>query len=243
MPWVKIFSLIFFLTQMTFASDHGGGHGEASPQDTNFSGKQTQQWSEVQAKLSALKSKVEAQENLVKSLTVDSTGSATESREALAARIEQLKKEHQKLQALTAEYNKMNLEYETKFPERGLKESRIYKRFDPQTVQPDKSVTSGYEERLQQLQNKIMRQYPKATENLKQTAQSKQQSNAGLKAKSDAKSGVKSDTKSNTSPDANQDTKLGKKPNKSPTTKSKISTEKKDSAIPDDVTEQIILQK
>lgn len=180
MPWVNFFLSCLFFFQLVWANEHGeASKKENSPSagtEDNYSGKQTQQWSEVQSKLSALKGKVDAQEAIVKSLILEknavghgaNAGHANE--EALAARIEQLKKEHEKLQSLVAEYNKMNTNYETRFPEKGLKENRIYRRADPQAIQPDETV-SNYEERVQRLQNRILRQYPKSSLRLK-TSQS-----------------------------------------------------------------------
>lgn len=203
MPWVKIFITVLFFSPIIFANEHeapaGGEHGGAAAPAANFSGKQTQEWNEVQTKLSALKTKVEAQEALVKSLMVQKPGaheaapagggehgapaapsggghgesaSAAGNADPMASRIEQLKKEHQKLQTMIADYNKMNAEYETKFPEKGLKESRIYRRLDPQAIRMDETASS-YEEGVQRLQNKIMRQYPKASQNIKLEKKSK----------------------------------------------------------------------
>lgn len=177
-----------------------GEHGSAAGPAADYSGKQTQEWNEVQTKLSALKSKVDAQEALVKSLLVEKPGAGHGappaesgggsghetsapagghaadggSEGAMAARIEQLKKEHAKLQTLIADYNKMNLDYETRFPEKGLKESRIYRRLDPQAIQSDEGVSS-YEERLQRLQNRILRQYPKTAKRIQAEKKPKKQ--------------------------------------------------------------------
>lgn len=187
MLWVKILIPILCISQMVWANEHGeapkenaGNGGAPAAAEDHYSGKQTQQWSEVQSKLSALKGKVDAQEAVVKSLILErgATGHGAPagghggapaghgSDEAMAARIEQLKKEHEKLQSLVAEYNKMNTDYETRFPEKGLKENRIYRRVDPQAIQPDEAVSS-YEERVQRLQNRILRQYPKSSSKLK----------------------------------------------------------------------------
>ena len=192
MRLVNIFLLIFCVTHIVGANEGGGGHeapagghgsGSGAP-EADYSGKQTQEWSEVQAKLSALKSKVEAQEALVKSLIVEASGGhgapaagggheaapagghgSGVGGDAMGARIEQLKKEHQKLQTMIADYNKMNAAYETRFPEKGLKESRIYRRTDPQAIQLDETA-SNYEEKVQRLQTKIMRQYPRTAKTL-----------------------------------------------------------------------------
>jgi len=196
----------------------GGEHGGGGPAvEAHYSGKQTQEWSEVQTKLSALKSKVEAQEALVNSLIVETggghgksaggggghgapaegghgSGSGSSGGDAMGERIEQLKKEHQKLQTMITEYNKMSAAYETRFPEKGLKESRIYRRTDPQAIQSDESA-SNYEEKVQRLQGKIMRQYPRTAKTLQAKKQKKK---AATSEKEEAKK--PSEKKSNPDP-------------------------------------------
>lgn len=177
MRLVSLFFFIFFILNSALASESAGGEhgGGASAAEADYSGKQTQEWSEVQAKLSALKSKVEAQEALVQSLIVETgghRGGKTSGGDAMAERIEQLKKEHQKLQTMITEYNKMNASYETRFPEKGLKESRIYRRTDPQAIRLDEAA-SNYEEKVQRLQGKIMRQYPRTAKVLQAKKQKK----------------------------------------------------------------------
>ncbi len=197
MRLVSFFFLTFIIQFCVQANEGGGGGGEhggggAPAVEADYSGKQSQEWSEVQTKLSALKSKVEAQEAVVKSLIAEtggrhgggsSSGGAHETPPpagghggggagGMNERIEQLKKEHQKLQALIADYNKMNTSYETRFPEKGLKESRIYRRTDPQALQINESA-SNYEEKVQQLQSKIMRQYPQTAKTLQAKKQKK----------------------------------------------------------------------
>lgn len=167
-------SLFFFflLAQISVANEpaheappHGGG---AAAAEAAYSGKQSQEWSEIQTKLAALKGKVDAQEALVKGLISEKAhggGGHGGGDSDIAARIELLKKEDAKLQTMIADYNKMNSSYETRFPEKGLKESRIYRRTDPHAIQVDETV-SNYEEKLQRLQNKIMRQYPRTAKKI-----------------------------------------------------------------------------
>lgn len=173
MPLVnKMIGLLFLFSSGVMASEKAAPeavHGAAAEKE--YSGKQTQEWSEVQTKLSALKGKVDAQENIVKALIHEKKpGSDAE----VATRIELLKKEHAKLQSLIADYNKMSASYETRFPEKGLKESRIYRRVDPQAIQLDETA-STYEERLRILQNKIMRQYPKAAQQIQSAKKRKEE--------------------------------------------------------------------
>lgn len=182
-------SMFGFNANASEAASSGGEHGSgAAAVEADYSGKQSQEWSEVQAKLGALKSKVEAQEALVNSLIAETGGGhggghgaapsgggheapssgghgSGGSAGGMNERIEQLKKEHQKLQTMIVEYNKMNASYETRFPEKGLKESRIYRRADPQAAITE-AGSANYEERIQRLQGKIMRQYPKSAKDI-----------------------------------------------------------------------------
>jgi hypothetical protein len=215
MPLVKILLGIFLISSfanLVYAGEHeapaeggehgGGGHGEKAP-DAPYSGKQTQEWSEVQTKLGALKGKVEAQEAVVKGLMpkgkthgeghVEGHGEAKAEggehgggHEAAApaeggghggggaaaapmdpgAQMAQLRKEEEKLKKLKEDYEKLNAEYEMRFPEKGIKENRIYRRADPQ-ASPSEEKVKSYEVGTQQLQDKILKQYPKSSKYLK----------------------------------------------------------------------------
>ncbi len=185
---VKIFIVIIWTLQFTYASEHGapppaehgapaaGEHGGAASPEATYSGKQSQQWSEVQTKLGAAKTKMEAQEGVVKSLMSAGHGGSGEKasggHEAPAAsahaenNIELLKKENEKLSKLVSEYNRLNSEYETRYPEKGLKEGRVYKRIDPQGSAPLENAGTAYEFKSQKLQTKILKQYPKSAAEL-----------------------------------------------------------------------------
>lgn len=127
-------------------------------EDKEYSGKQNSDWEKTQADLGTVRGKLDSQETLVGSLIV---GKSQLSGEALALKMEELKKEYRKLEKLTDEYNKLNLEYLTKFPERGTKEKRIYKRIKPKSLQAlEEDLT--VQGRVNRLQNKILNQYPNA---------------------------------------------------------------------------------
>lgn len=126
--------------------------------DKEYSGKQSSDWEKAQADLGTIKGKLESQEVLVANLI---SGKKQLSGEALALKMEELKKEYIKLKMLTEEYNKLNLEYLTKFPERGIKEKRIYKRIKTKSLQAlEEDLT--VQGRVNRLQNKILNQYPNA---------------------------------------------------------------------------------
>ena len=70
------------------------------------------------------------------------------------------------LEKMVDEYNELNLEYLTKFPERGIKEKRIYTRVKSKSLQAFE-VDQTLQGRVNKLQSKILTQYPKSTEQLK----------------------------------------------------------------------------
>ena len=134
-----------------------------------YSGKQTQEWSEVQNKLSTLKGKVDSQDAVVKNLIIEKSVLTGEQQ---AAKIEELKKEHKKWQALVADYNKLDEEYETKFPEKGIKESRVYKRISVKSIERIENDMT-VEGRLLRLQKKVLNQYPKTAQRIEQKKEQK----------------------------------------------------------------------
>ncbi len=148
-------TFVIFLSQFSVAQD--------------YSGKQTQEWSEVQTKLSALKGKVDNQDAIVKNLIIEKSALTGEQQ---AAKIEELKKEHQRWQALVADYNKLDAEYETKFPEKGIKESRVYKRISVKSIERIENDMT-LEGRLVRLQKKVLNQYPKTARQIEQKKEKK----------------------------------------------------------------------
>jgi hypothetical protein len=174
MPLVKYFIFLILAISGANAEEHGapaaehgapagGEHGSgAATEKADYSGQQSQAWSEVQTKLAAAKAKVDTQDALVKALSSEKEHL---SGAALSEKIEQLKKEHIKWQKLVSDYNTLNNDYETKFPEKGIKEVRKYKRIDPKNIERienDKSLDG----RILRLQNKILKQYPKTAQKI-----------------------------------------------------------------------------
>lgn len=187
---------VCFLFVSSFASANEGGGGESahggggaatatgsvvSPQ---YSGKQNQDWAEIQTKLATLKAKLDAQEAVVKSLMGSSShGSSSHQAPsggehgappaaghggagASSANVnssEVLKAEHKKWQDLILEYNTVQHEYETRYPEKGVKELRVYKRIEPSEIE-DTQKEMTLEGRVNQLHQKIVKQYRPAIE-------------------------------------------------------------------------------
>jgi len=185
----KIVMAVFLICgfeQKLLANEGGGEHGgggaapAATEASAHYSGKQSQAWSEIQTKLAALKAKVEAQEAVVKSLISSShstSGAGHGESQAPAAGghggggavvptvsgsvVELLRVEHQKWQQLVEEYNQLNHEYETKFPEKGIKESRVYQRLESSDLETfEKQMT--VDEKINESHQKIIKQYPRA---------------------------------------------------------------------------------
>lgn len=185
---------VCFLCVSSASANEGGGesaHGSSgaataagsvvSPQ---YSGKQNQDWAEIQTKLATLKAKLDAQEAVVKSLMGSSShGSASHQAPsggehgapsaagnggagASSANVnssEVLKAEHKKWQNLILEYNTVQHEYETRYPEKGVKELRVYKRIEPSEIE-DTQKEMTLEGRVNQLHQKIVKQYRPAIE-------------------------------------------------------------------------------
>lgn len=155
------------------AGGHGGAAG-ASTADAVYSGKQSQQWSEIQTKLAALKAKLDVQEALVKKLNSEKNHLSGED---LISKMEELKNQHAKWLALNEEYRKISSDFETKFPEKGVNEKRIYKRLDKAHAKPDtlKSKDISLSDQLDQLQSKVVSQYPQVDQAKKKQVQKKQE--------------------------------------------------------------------
>ncbi len=147
--------MIFIVFKIAYAND---APAEAVVDNKEYSGKQNQDWEKVQAQLGTIKGKLDTQEALIKTLIGEKLHLEGAARNL---KMEELKKEHQKLEKLIEDYNRLNQEYQTKFPERGLKEKRIYNRMKVKTL-------TAYEEDLSlqgkvfKLHNKVLSQYPKS---------------------------------------------------------------------------------
>lgn len=163
MPWRRclLFSTFLFLTMSAFSQE------EPNPAELNkdYSGKQSAEWEKIQLELSTVKGKLEAQTTLVKNL-IEAKNSLKG--EALDKKLDELKTEYAKLQKYTQEYNRMNQEYLTKFPERGTKVPRTYKRLKAKSLQAleNEMTVQG---RVNRLHSKILSQYPKTKVTVKKS--------------------------------------------------------------------------
>jgi hypothetical protein len=150
-----IISLIFFSSLLVNAQ-----HGETTPtaggtQEKEFSGQQNEKWIAVQKSLLDLKIKVDAQKIIVSDLL--------KSKKSNEAKISQdeialLKKEHERLQSLTNDYNEMLADFQFRFPEKGLESGRKYIRLENQTIEEMENAPT-IQGRLKKLNKKIKKQY------------------------------------------------------------------------------------
>lgn len=153
-----IISLIFF-SSLIVSAQHGEATAEAgkdaSTQQKEFSGQQSEKWIAVQKSLLDLKIKVDAQKIIVADLLKSKkSNEAKISQEEIAL----LKKEHERLQSLTNDYNAMLADFQFRFPEKGLEAGRKYIRLENQTIEEMENAPT-IQGRLKKLNKKIKKQY------------------------------------------------------------------------------------
>ncbi len=157
LPLILMFALILPARAAEDAND------SSKTLQGDFSGNQNLEWEKIQQDLSNVKGKLESQTSLVKSL-IESKNQLKG--EALDQKLDELKSEFQKLQILTDRYNKINQDYLTKFPERGSREARLYKRIKIKSLQALENEMT-IQGRVNRLHSKILSQYPGSVPNAK----------------------------------------------------------------------------
>lgn len=157
MSYLKlIILLIGLLSLRALANEHEESREGAAPANENYSGKQDQHWEVVQTELGALKSKVDAQAVVVEGLMAQKSQVKGDELSALA---ENIKLQHRKYEDLVLDYNKKNDEFLTRYPERGLKEKRVYKRVKMKSLNNFEADVS-MKARMRRLHDKVLKQYP-----------------------------------------------------------------------------------
>lgn len=143
-------------------SSHGAeakeGTEEAAP-TAESSGKarvNIKEWIEVEAKLSALKSKVEAQHNIVLGLLAEKKAATDQNQAASVAT--RLSKAHSELQALIKDYEKQRSLLKFQYPEKGLTKERTYERIEVKSIE-EMELQMTTEGRLKKAVNKMRSQY------------------------------------------------------------------------------------
>ena len=137
--------------------------------------------------LTALRGKMEAQEAVVKNLIAEKDSMRGS---ALKEKLEQIKKEHRKYENLVFEYNSKNQEFLTRYPERGLKEKRVYKRVKMKSLDSfeDDVTLRG---RMNKLHKKVVKQYPRAFADEKNKKESTTPSETAKPASDDVTDAIK----------------------------------------------------
>jgi hypothetical protein len=157
MSSLKLIILILGLfSRPALANDQKESQEGAAPANENYSGKQDQHWEIVQTELGALKSKVDAQAVVVEGLMAQKSLVKGEELSVLA---ENIKQQHRKYEDLVLDYNKKNDEFLTRYPERGLKEKRVYKRVKMKSLNNFEADVS-MKARMRRLHDKVLKQYP-----------------------------------------------------------------------------------
>lgn len=150
-----IIFIIFWAINLS-AEEHGSAPaGNAEAVDKQFSGRQDENWTDIQSKLGVLKSKVEAQKSVVEEILKNKKNSEAK---ISKKEIDQLKIEHEKLKSITNDYNKMLANFQFRFPEKGLESGRKYIRIENQSLEEMETPTT-FEGRLKKLNRKIKKQY------------------------------------------------------------------------------------
>lgn len=157
MSYLKLIILLIGLLSLpALANEHEESREGAAPAIENYSGKQDQHWEVVQTELGALKSKVDAQAVVVEGLMAQKSQVKGDELSALA---ENIKLQHRKYEDLVLDYNKKNDEFLTRYPERGLKEKRVYKRVKMKSLNNFEADVS-MKARMRRLHDKVLKQYP-----------------------------------------------------------------------------------
>lgn len=160
MFWIRVVLYLFLMTSAVSLYAKEGAEGGETPasQNKDYSGSQSDEWEKVQTDLTARRGKIEVQESAIKTLLQQKVGLKGEQ---LSTKVEELKKEHAKLEQMTSEYNKLEEQYETRFPERGLKEPRIYVRRSIKSLETMEGELS-LDDRVKRVQSKVLSQYTRS---------------------------------------------------------------------------------
>lgn len=163
---LKIVIAVFFIG-INLNAVEGASVKSESAEEKDYSGKQSSEWETVQKNLGAAKAKVLSQEQIVKALIVENKKTD---------KTDEIKIEHTKLRNYVLEYNRLNDEYETRFPEKGIKEKRKYQRTEAKSVETlDKELS--VQSQLELLHKKVLKKYPlkkSATKNKEKTKKAHQ---------------------------------------------------------------------
>lgn len=183
----KFLFAVLVLSPLLILAEESEDQKGAAAKEQIYSGKQDQNWELVQTQVTALKGKMDMQATVVQTLIAQKNSLTGE---ALQQKMEEIKVEHQKYERLVVEYNKKNEEFMTRYPERGLKEKRVYKRAKIKSLDAfeDDVTVRG---RMNKLHNKVLKQYPRAFSDEKNKKESSASSGTTKSASDDVTNAIK----------------------------------------------------
>lgn len=97
-----------------------------------YSGRQTQEWVDLLNQLNAAKAKMEAQKKVVDDLLIAKQHSVDPVK--VQENVKKLTEEHKKLNDNIQEYESMRSKLRYRYPEKGVKELRVYERVEARTL-------------------------------------------------------------------------------------------------------------
>lgn len=161
---IKILLLLFLMSFSTLKASETNLIGKETPlEDLDHSGKQSMEWEKVQVKLATSKGELDAQENVLNALKKEK---ANLKGQALLEKIEELKTQQAKFDKMSGEYLKDKENFLSKYPEKGLRNPRIYKRTqNKKNKEPENEKELA--QKMDKLHEKILNQYPKSSSEIK----------------------------------------------------------------------------
>lgn len=134
--------------------------GEQKPVE-NYSGRQTQEWVELLNQLNGSKAKMEAQKKVVDELllTKQKTTDVVKTQEV----IKKLTEEHKKLNEYILEYESTRNKLRYRYPEKGIKELRVYERAETRSLN-DYENSFSVEAKLTHAVEKMRKKYDRQSD-------------------------------------------------------------------------------
>lgn len=135
-------------------ANEGGGEGGGEAAKSEKGG--MPEWAEIQNRLQTLRAKVTAKEKIVRELIRDKQNEK-DARKSVEI-VENLKREHREFEAAAEEYEQQRNLLKYRFPEKGLKEERRYRRVDVRSLD-EMETQMSMEGQLKKSLGKVRQQY------------------------------------------------------------------------------------
>lgn len=136
-----------------------------------YSGRQTQEWVDLLNQLNAAKAKMEAQKKVVDDLLLSKQHTVDPKK--VQEIVKKLTEEHKKLNENIQEYESMRSKLRYRYPEKGVKELRVYERVEARTLNEYENSFS-VDARLSQAVEVMRNKYKSKEKNKKISPESKQ---------------------------------------------------------------------